>query len=286
MRENFTLNKLWNAFIRKKMEKEMKESAHIDEAFKKIKTATGVTDVQELVHKFLTREQTYSELLVAVADSENRIDKLRRENEILRARLNELKISADDVEGATHESAEITKLRNESEEIKREEAIKKDNYNVEIVQDLVDGWARKVIVKVDDEITDRQVAELDIVEVLERVCQIVLSNLEEYENDNEDDMGPSSNMINDFLTDDFVNKNIRVRPSSGKTNEEDFDKFKNDSKGGHPTNTIEGNADKQYNDDLIELDAQRKHIKEKNNKFQEELARKRKLEKGEEDKKK
>jgi hypothetical protein len=39
------INKLWNAFMRKKMEKEMKASAEIDEAFKKIKTATGVNDV-------------------------------------------------------------------------------------------------------------------------------------------------------------------------------------------------------------------------------------------------
>ena len=287
MRENFMLNKLWNAFIRKKMEKEMKESAHIDEAFKKIKTATGVTDVQELVHKFLTREQTYSELLVAVAGSENRIDKLRRENEILRARLNELKISADDVEGAPHESQEITKLRNEYEEIKREEALKKDKYyNVEIVQDLVDNWSRKVIVKIDDDITERQSQELDIVEVFERVCHVVLGNLEEYEKEDEEDMGPSSNMMNDFLTDDFVNKNIRVRPSSDKTNEEDVDKSRYGSKAGHQTDTAEGNVDKQYNDDLIELDAQRKLIKERNLKFQEEINRKKKLEKGEEDKKK
>lgn len=83
MRNKFMINKLWNAFMRKKMEKEMKASAEIDEAFKKIKTATGVNDVQELVHKFLTREQTYSELLVAVADSESRIEKLKKENEEL-----------------------------------------------------------------------------------------------------------------------------------------------------------------------------------------------------------
>lgn len=38
----------------------MKESHVIDDAFKAIKTATGVTDVQEMVRKFLTREQTYS----------------------------------------------------------------------------------------------------------------------------------------------------------------------------------------------------------------------------------
>jgi hypothetical protein len=42
--------------MRKKMEKEMKNSAKIDEAFKIIKTETGITNVQEIVKKFLTRE--------------------------------------------------------------------------------------------------------------------------------------------------------------------------------------------------------------------------------------
>jgi hypothetical protein len=42
--------------MRKKMEKEMKRSQNIDDAFKAIKTATQVTDVQELVRKFLSRE--------------------------------------------------------------------------------------------------------------------------------------------------------------------------------------------------------------------------------------
>ncbi len=45
MRENLYIQKLWNAFMRKKMEKEMRLSQSIDEAFKSIKTATGVTDV-------------------------------------------------------------------------------------------------------------------------------------------------------------------------------------------------------------------------------------------------
>ena len=46
--------------MRKKMEREMRNSQSIDDAFKAIKTATGVTDVQDMVRKFLTREQTYS----------------------------------------------------------------------------------------------------------------------------------------------------------------------------------------------------------------------------------
>jgi len=45
MRENLYIQKLWNTFMRKKMEKEMKNSSQIDEAFKNIKTATQVSDV-------------------------------------------------------------------------------------------------------------------------------------------------------------------------------------------------------------------------------------------------
>lgn len=281
MRKEFMFNKLWNAFIRKKMEKEMKSSAHIDDAFKAIKTATGVTDIQELVHKFLTREQTYSELLMAVADSESKIDKLRRENEVLRTRLNQLKIGSDDTAELQPESEEIIQLRKEYEEVLREDSVKREKYyNVEIVQDLVDNWARKVIVKIDDDISEDKAQEMDIVEIFERACQIVVSNLEEYEKEDDEDMGPASNMMNDFLTDEFIQKNIRIRPSSGKT-EADVDKSRYGSKAGHHTDNPEDNADKQYNDDLIELDAQRKAIKDRITKQQEELARKRKLEKQE-----
>jgi coiled-coil domain-containing protein 151 len=94
MRESLYIQRLWNAFMRKKMEKEMKDSHVIDDAFKSIKTATGVTDVQEMVRKFLTREQTYSQLLMNVSESERSIDKLKRDNEELRGRLHELKIDA------------------------------------------------------------------------------------------------------------------------------------------------------------------------------------------------
>ena len=72
MRENLYIQKLWNSFMRKKMESEMRKSNVIDEAFKAIKTATGVTDVQEMVKKFLSREQTYSMLLVNVSESDRK----------------------------------------------------------------------------------------------------------------------------------------------------------------------------------------------------------------------
>ena len=75
----------------------MAASEQIDNAFKAIKTETGVTDVQEMVKKFLTREQTYSHLLVNVNDSERKIEQLKTDNDQLRTKLHELKIDAEAV---------------------------------------------------------------------------------------------------------------------------------------------------------------------------------------------
>ena len=56
LRENFMIQKIWSQFYKKKMEKEMFQSKDIEEAFQRIKARTGMSDVQEVVHKFLTRE--------------------------------------------------------------------------------------------------------------------------------------------------------------------------------------------------------------------------------------
>jgi len=92
--------------MRKKMEKEMSDSAQIDTAFKDIKTATGVTDVQELVKRVLTREQTYSDLLQNVNDSDKKVDLLKKDNEMLRNRLHDLKIDSEANAAAAQEAGD------------------------------------------------------------------------------------------------------------------------------------------------------------------------------------
>jgi chromosome segregation ATPase len=47
-----------------------------------------------MVHKFLTREQTYSSLLKTVSESESKIDHLKKSNEELRAQLHELTLDS------------------------------------------------------------------------------------------------------------------------------------------------------------------------------------------------
>lgn len=125
--------------MRKKMEKEMRQSQSIDEAFKSIKTATGVTDVQEMVRKFLTREQTYSQLLMAVSESERKIDKLKKDNEELRIRLHELQIDSNtggDQNGGSMMDEEIIELNHTLNNVDKDYSSLKDKFKrINIVND-------------------------------------------------------------------------------------------------------------------------------------------------------
>ena len=72
------------------MEKEMKRTYEFENAFQKIRAATGYSDVQDIVQKFLTREQTYAQLLYSVGEQEEKIDTLREDNEQWREKLHDL----------------------------------------------------------------------------------------------------------------------------------------------------------------------------------------------------
>jgi hypothetical protein len=92
MQQQFMVQRLFSAFLKKKMEKEMAGHSYIEDAFQKIRTATGLSDVNEIVHRFLTREQTYSQLLMAVSENERKIDNLRVEHENHASRLHDLQM--------------------------------------------------------------------------------------------------------------------------------------------------------------------------------------------------
>jgi len=114
MRNILYVNKLWNNFMRKKMEKEMRSSQQMDDAFKQIKTATGVTDVQAMVRRFQSREATYSQLLITVSSSEAKIDNLKKDNEELSQRLHEITLdSGDNGASADAPDSEIVGMHND-----------------------------------------------------------------------------------------------------------------------------------------------------------------------------
>merc|ERR1719230_2387333 len=64
-----------------------------DEAWYAIKDATGVTEVNEVIQKFLTQEDTQRNLTNLTKENQANIDKLQEERRQLRMKVEELKFS-------------------------------------------------------------------------------------------------------------------------------------------------------------------------------------------------
>ena len=90
LREKLLLYSLWFTFLNKKFVSEMHKAVDIEKAFSKIKSATGLSDVFEIVEKFLTREQNYFILINAVNEAEKKLNFLRNENINAKEMLNNL----------------------------------------------------------------------------------------------------------------------------------------------------------------------------------------------------
>lgn len=64
------------------------------EAFNKIKESTGVSDVNEVIQKFLTQEDTHKNLTSLTRENQSRIEQLSEERRKLRLQVEELKFSS------------------------------------------------------------------------------------------------------------------------------------------------------------------------------------------------
>jgi len=68
--------------------------ADYEEAFHRIKESTGVSDVNEVIQKFLTQEDTHKNLTSLTRENQSRIDQLLEERRKLRLQVEELKFSS------------------------------------------------------------------------------------------------------------------------------------------------------------------------------------------------
>ena len=74
-------------------EEETKKITTYEEAFRKIKDATGVSDVNEVIQKFLTQDETHNNLVVMTKEAQARIDALNEEKTQAKAKVEEIKYS-------------------------------------------------------------------------------------------------------------------------------------------------------------------------------------------------
>jgi len=73
---------------------ERQKLSDYEEAFHRIKEATGVSDVNEVIQKFLTQEDTHRNLTNLTKENQSKIDNLSEERRRLRLQVEELKFSS------------------------------------------------------------------------------------------------------------------------------------------------------------------------------------------------
>jgi hypothetical protein len=80
LREGVFLSRLWAGFLAAKFTAMQNRYLPTEVAFRKIRAVTGETNFVDMVHKFLTREQTFKELKSTIDSSRKSIQELNEKN--------------------------------------------------------------------------------------------------------------------------------------------------------------------------------------------------------------
>lgn len=83
----------------KLIQEEQRKIAAYEAAFQQIKEATGVADVNEVIQRFLSQEETYQNLLAMTRESQGKIEELRTALEVERQHVLEAQYSLAQIEG-------------------------------------------------------------------------------------------------------------------------------------------------------------------------------------------
>ncbi|CAG9318507.1 unnamed protein product [Blepharisma stoltei] len=78
LRESLMVQRLWHNYINQRFENERQNSSIYENAYQRIKISTGLQEIGSIVGNFLTKEQTYKELMNAVKVKEAECNVYRR----------------------------------------------------------------------------------------------------------------------------------------------------------------------------------------------------------------
>jgi len=105
------------------IEEEQEKIASYEAAFREIKEATGVADVNEVIQKFITQEETHKNLLAMTKESQGKIETLTEQKGAVEQRVRDLKysVTSDEPQVAATSSDE---RKNERQRVKYERLTK------------------------------------------------------------------------------------------------------------------------------------------------------------------
>ena len=103
LKQNVVTNALHHTLNVNVVEGEQQVMSAYESAFRKIKESTGVSDVNEVIQKFLTQEQTHDNLVSMTKDAQARIEALGEERATTKTAVDEMKYSGGSSQGSRQE---------------------------------------------------------------------------------------------------------------------------------------------------------------------------------------
>lgn len=217
---------------------EKQKLTEYDEAFDRIKEATGVADVNEVIQKFLTQEDTYNSLVALTKENGGKIEGLTEERRKLRLQVEELKFAVGgtggrraQIDGKEVELAAATDLfeRNRA----RYERTRKNLINIKAGVGHLNDQLETI--RLEGESGHMEMNDENVEEVLQK-CELKLSRLMSMVHRLED---PSSKdhalaVDDDRYEEKLLNKSqsdVRVRLNEGdQDGDDDGDDFEDEDK--------------------------------------------------------
>jgi len=295
-RELLMVHKFLASFLKKKMDREMKQYEAVERAFQKIKASTGLADAREIVSKFVRREDTYSELLISIAAYEKKIEELKKNNDALLTKVHSLKEKNVPIEKPKtekeHEHNQLIEIYKELH--LRTETYKQAKLKIEKVRD----WSIKSLLKIDKAqniLTNDHYQAFPKDKVVESFLKVIDTVNQHLDVVTDEDVNKVLAEIDDVKMEEieskeYAEKNIRVDstiPIFGRHDRRRMSESRTNSRGNISANSDTQNSsreDHSIENEMDELDrhlnARRLEIKAK---AQEELLRKKKLKEKEEE---
>jgi len=193
-----------------------------EEAYSKLKEVTGVSDVNEIIQKFISQEITFTNLTKLTREQERNIEALNEEHEKLKSQLDELKFSTAALTNGRHSASvdaeslvaeSMSKLeKNRTRYEKLAKVLIDVNSGVGHLYDKL-SW-----IKLEDQQSSEVLVLTDetLEEVL-NVCELKVTKLMHYV-----DRSPQSDLATDKTA--ISTPDIRVRgPADGSANVDDVD---------------------------------------------------------------
>ena len=116
-KEQIVLYKIFYMFLKYKQDKAFYDSEDAEDAFTKIRVATGISSVPVVVDGFLKKEELTAQLQSTISKSENQLSILKDKNEKVRIELNELLLISKG--SSSPYASQIIELSNQIEEESR-----------------------------------------------------------------------------------------------------------------------------------------------------------------------